>query len=98
VTTDFGAESADAMAPKPQPGRSPSASACEPYREVIELGLSHGRNAMAIWQDLVDGHGFAAGYQSVKRLVTKLRESPTPEARVVIVTAPGEDYVSSALC
>jgi hypothetical protein len=55
---------------------------------VIELGLSRGRNAMAIWQDLVDSHGFAAGYQSVKRFTNKLRGSPTPEARVVIATAP----------
>jgi transposase len=93
VTTDFGAESAGATvpAPEPQPGRSPSASACEPYREAIELGLSRDRNAMAIWQDLVDGHGFAAGYQSVKRFIHKLCGSPTPEARVVIVTAPGEE-------
>jgi hypothetical protein len=94
VTTDFGAESAGAPAPESAspPGRSPSASACEPYRELIELGLSRGRNAMAIWQDLVDSHGFAAGYQSVKRFIQKLRGSPTPEARVVIETAPGEDY------
>ena len=28
-------------------------SACEPFREFIELGLSRGRNAMAIWQDLL---------------------------------------------
>jgi transposase len=93
VTTDFGAESSSGTLPAPEspPGRSPSSSACEPYLEVIELGLSRGRNAMAIWQDLVDGHGFAAGYQSVKRFVHKLRGSPTPEARVVIVTAPGEE-------
>src|SRR6476660_1380878 len=31
-----------------------SAGACEPYRETIELGLRRGRNAMAIWQDLVN--------------------------------------------
>jgi len=75
VTTDFGAESAGAPAPESAspPGRSPSASACEPYRESIELGLSRGRNAMAIWQDVVDSHGFAAGYQSVKRFIQKLR-------------------------
>jgi len=91
VTTDFGAESAGAPVPESPPGRSPSSSACEPYREVVELELSRGRNAMAIWQDLVDGHGFAAGYQSVKRFLHKLRGSPTPEARVVIVTAPGEE-------
>jgi hypothetical protein len=27
---------------------------------------------MAIWQDLVDGHGFAGRYTSVKRFVRKL--------------------------
>jgi transposase len=94
VTTDFGAESEGAAAPPAPdspPVRSPSASACELYREAIEVGLSRGRNAMAIWQDLVDSHGFTAGYQSVKRFVNKLRGSPTPEARVVIVTAPGEE-------
>jgi hypothetical protein len=37
---------------------SPSESACEPYREFIETALAKGRNAMAIWQDLVDSHGF----------------------------------------
>jgi len=47
------------------PNRKPSASVCEPYREAIELGLSRGRNAKAIWQDLVDGSSFAGGYQSV---------------------------------
>jgi transposase len=73
------------------PGRSPSASACEPYREIVEGALSKGRNAMAIWQDLVDCHGFSGRYASVKRFVNKLRGSPTPEARVVIETAPGEE-------
>ncbi len=36
-----------------RPSRSPSASACEPNREFIEAALAKGRNAMAIWQDLV---------------------------------------------
>jgi hypothetical protein len=52
---------------------------------------------MAIWQDLVDGHGFAGRYASVKRFVHKLRGSPAPEARVVIETAPGEDYGESGV-
>ena len=90
VITDFGAGLA-APAPEPQPGRSPSASACGPYREAIEVGLSQGRNARAIWQDLVDTSGFAAGYQSVRRFVGKLRGIRSPEARVVIETAPGEE-------
>ena len=93
VTTDFGAELAGCTTapPEPQPGRSPSASACGPYRDAIELGLSHGRNAMAIWQDLVDTCGFGAGYQSVRRFVTKLRGKELPEACAVIETAPGEE-------
>ena len=75
----------------PRPGRSPSASACEPYRELIEAALAKGRNAMAIWQDLVDGHGFGEKYSSVKRFVRNLRGSSTPEARVVIETSAGEE-------
>ena len=86
VSTDSAAE----KPPRP-PSRSPSASACEPYREVIEAELAKGRNAMAIWQDLVDGHGFAGRYASVKRFVRKLCGSSAPEARVVIETAPGEE-------
>ena len=71
--------------------RSPAASACEPYRELIELGLQRRRNAMAIWQELVDWHGFAGGYSSVMRFVRKLRGVRTPEAHAVIVTEPGEE-------
>ena len=66
-------------------------SACEPYREAIDLGISRGRNAMAIWQDLVSEYGFASSYQSVQRFVRKRRGTQTPEARVVIVTAPGQE-------
>lgn len=71
--------------------RSISASACEPFHEVIEAGLARGRNAMGIWQDLVDQSGFTGGYQSVKRYVRKLRGIGSPEPRAVIVTAPGEE-------
>jgi transposase len=46
---------------------------------------------MAIRQGLVDGHGFAERYASVKGFVRKLCGSPAPEARVVIGTAPGEE-------
>ena len=89
VTTDFGAELARKTTPAP--GRSPTASACEVHREAIEVGLSRNRNAKAIWQDLVDAHGFTGDYQSVKRFVRNLRGRRPPEARVVIETAPGEE-------
>jgi hypothetical protein len=73
-----------------QPSRSPSVSACEPYRDAVVLALSQGRNAKAIWQDLVEVHGFGGSYQSVKRFVGKLQASRPPEARVVMETAAGE--------
>jgi len=66
-------------------------SACEPHRETIELELSKGRNAKGIWQDLVDGCGFAGGYQTVKRFIRQLRGKSLPEACAVIETAPGEE-------
>jgi len=93
VTTDSGAELVTQTAAKTEPhaGRSPSASTCEAHQETIEVGLSRGRNAMAIWQDLVDSCGFAGGYQSVKRFVRKLRGKHAPEACAIIETAPGEE-------
>jgi len=91
VTTDFGAKSPDVTSAAAQPGLHASASACEVHREAIEVGLSKGRNAMAIWQDLVDTYSFAGGYQTVKRFVRKFRGTQSPEARVVIETAPGEE-------
>lgn len=90
ASTDPGAEKRPPET-APRPGRSPSASACEAYREVIDSALAKGRNAMAIFQDLVDGHGFSGKYASVKRFVRKLRGTAAPEARVVIQTAPGEE-------
>src|SRR5712691_808801 len=51
VSTDLGAKpaitspemSTDSVRPPP-PGRAPSASACEPYREIIAEALTRGRN------------------------------------------------------
>src|SRR5438034_1856703 len=74
-----------------RPQRAPAASACEPYRELIELALDRGRDAMAIYRDLVDDHGFPAQYASVRRFVLKLRGQRPAEAHPVIVTAPGEE-------
>src|SRR5271154_3494761 len=38
----------------PEQGGKRPPGASEAYRELIELELSRGRNAMGIWQDLVD--------------------------------------------
>jgi len=89
VTTGFGVHLRGPEGGSPKP--IPSASACEPFREGIELGLSQGRNAMAIWQDLVAESGFSGGYQTVKRFVRKLHGNQQPQQRAVIFTAPGEE-------
>jgi hypothetical protein len=49
------------------------------YRELIEQALAWGRNAMAIWPDLVDDHGFPgrAGFESWER-PTRSRGSHCP--------------------
>ena len=90
VTPDFigpfSEEQGAASAPSP-----PSASVCEEYRELIEQGLARGRNGKAIWQDLVSDHGFAGGYQAVKRFVRTLRGPQRPEAAGIILTAAGEE-------
>jgi len=48
-------------------------SACEAHREWIEEQLRLGRNAMAIYQDLVELFGFTHRYNSVKRFVRGLK-------------------------
>ena len=90
VSTDSSPSDPESAA-APVPGRAPTASACEPYRELIVEALGRGRNAMAIWQDLVDGHGFTGRYASVRRFVSAQRAAAPPEASGIITTAPGEE-------
>jgi len=92
--SDPSTDSAPALGLPPWPERatvSPRVSACEPFRERIAGWVASGRNAMAIWQDLVTYHGFDAGYSSVKRFVGKLRGERPAEAHPVIETAPGQE-------
>jgi len=65
-------------------------SLCEPYRPFIEEQLRLGRNAMAIYQDLVDAHGFVARYNSVKRFVARIRVKQ-PEQFDRLSFRPGEE-------
>jgi transposase len=65
-------------------------SACEPHRGFIEAQLRLRRNAVAIYQDLVDQFGFAAAYGSVKRFVRQLRQCE-PEQFDRLEFLPGEE-------
>jgi transposase len=69
----------------------PVVSACVPYREFIETEIAAGRNAKAIWQELVTEHGFGGAYPSVMRYTRKLRGATGPSVSGLILTAPGEE-------
>jgi transposase len=75
-------------------------SACEPHRAWIEAQVQLGRNAVSVFQELVDAHGFAHHYNSVKRFVATLRKRE-PERFDVLAFLPGEeaqvDYGQGAL-
>jgi len=57
--------------PTPQPAAAATGSKWAPHRAFIDAQLRLGRNATAIYQDLVDLHGFEGTYNSVKRFVAQ---------------------------
>ena len=65
-------------------------SACEPHREWIEDQVRLGRNAVSIYQDLVERFAFTNKYNSVKRFVRGLKkEDPKQFDRLEFL--PGEE-------
>ncbi|MBH9282525.1 IS21 family transposase [Pseudomonas aeruginosa] len=76
--------------PWPPAGMPVATSRCEPHRDFIEAQVRLGRNGVAIYQDLVDQHGFAGAYNSVKRFVAKLRHEE-PERFDRLSFLPGEE-------
>jgi transposase len=86
----------------PAPGALPThvRSACEPHRGWIEAQVQLGRNATAIYQELVDRYGFESRYNSVKRFCRSLRRRE-PEQFDRLEFLPGEeaqvDYGEGAL-
>jgi len=105
-----GSEPSAGQTPPPRPPGIPpgmadaatavATSACEPHRAWIETQVQLGRNAVSLYQELVDTHGFAHQYNSVKRFVAKLR-ARAPERFDVLEFLPGEeaqvDYGQGAL-
>jgi len=65
-------------------------SACESHREWIEAQLELGRNAMSIYQDLVERFGFTHRYNSVKRFVRGLKKRD-PKQYDRLEYPPGEE-------
>ena len=91
MATGSGEESDQIPPPRP-PARAPreARSACEPHRAWIEAQVAQGRNATAIYQDLVDQFGFTPRYNSVKRFARSLKRRD-PERFDVLESAPGEE-------
>lgn len=94
------AEQIDQNPPPRPPALAVVNSACEPHRAWIEAQVQLGRNAMSIYQDLVEHHGFERRYNSVKRFVHSLR-AREPERFDVLEFLPAEeaqvDYGQGAL-
>lgn len=65
-------------------------SACDVHRSFIEVQIRLGRNATAIYQDLVDQFGFTHRYNSVKRFVRGLKRCE-PEQFDRLEFLPGEE-------
>jgi transposase len=87
VATGSGAVVAQTPPPRPP---ALARSACELHRPWIEAQVRLGRNAQSIYQDLVELHGFAHRYNSVKRFVHRLR-AREPERYDVLEYLPGEE-------
>ncbi len=98
VATGSGPEDSQTPPPRPPADPGPAAvppvsttpSACAPHRAWIETQVSLGRNAVSIYQDLVEAHGFAHRYNSVKRFVATLK-ARAPERFDVLEFLPGEE-------
>jgi len=85
--------------PPPRPPAH-ARSACQDYGPWIESQVQLGRNAVAIYQDLVEQFGFSHRYNSVKRFVRALRKKQ-PQQYDRLEFLPGEeaqvDYGEGAL-
>ena len=86
--------------PRPPAQLKLTTSICEPHRAFIEAQLRFKRNYMGIYQELVDSHGFAGAYNSVKRFCGGMCKHE-PEQFDRLEFAPGEesqvDYGEGAL-
>ena len=86
--------------PEVPTGSTSTRSSAEPFREFIDGELKKGRNAKAIFQDLVLHRGYSGSYDAVKRLARKLRKRE-PKISCRFETEPGQeaqvDYGEGAL-
>lgn len=90
VATGISAVPEQTAPPRPPAPPQIASSACAPHRVFIEAQVALGRNALSIYQDLVEQHGFTSKYNSVKRFVRTLK-ARAPERFDVLEYLPGEE-------
>ena len=86
VPTDSKVATANKVATDSAAARSSAAR----FRAFIAGELAKRRNSVAIYQDLVEHHGFEGSYDAVKRLARKLRDE-TPKVSCRFETEPGQE-------
>jgi transposase len=102
VPTDLAvsAEANPATEPAVPTDSTAARSSAAPHRAFIETELAKRRNVMAIFQDLVEHHGYTGSYDAIKRLSRKLRKRE-PKISCRFETDPGQemqvDYGEGAL-
>jgi hypothetical protein len=89
VPTDFAARNG---AQNVAPAVLRSRSSCSEHAAFIEAGLAKGRNATAIYQDLVEHHAYDGSYDAVKRFARRIRPADL-KISCRFETGPAEDYV-----
>ena len=87
VPTDLATTEAAASASAAAP---PSRSSVAGYAAFVEVELAKGRNAVAIYQDLVEHHGYTGSYDAVKRFARRLRATD-PKVHCRFETPPGQE-------
>jgi transposase len=65
-------------------------SQVEPFREQVDALRRRGVEGQAIWQILVDQHGFTGSYSAIKRFLRRLTP-PGDGATIRLEVAPGEE-------
>jgi transposase len=97
VATGFAGDVAQTPPPRPPASNGSLTSAttntipaCEPHHVWIEAQVTLKRNTVSIFQDLVERHGFALQYNSVKRSVATLK-AREPDRFDVLEFLPGEE-------
>jgi transposase len=87
---EVAADSKPHTEPEVPAGSAAGRSSAEPFREFIEGELQKGRNAKAIYQDLVLHRGYTGSYDAVKRLARRLRKRQ-PKISCRFETEPGQE-------